>query len=228
MKTSRSFPAVPESIRAARQLVLQAIGDVPPGLRDAIAVMVGELAMNAVQHAGTGFEVSIDLTGGTLRVEVTDSGGGRPAPQPMPPPHSARGRGLPIVDRLADAWGGSLSPDGLGKGIWFETGMPPGDGQTQDSERGRKVIGFSGAAPQSRSSEASHPVPPGTATSTRHRRDPGDGPPRKTTPVQHPQLRSRVSPDQRSTRRGPACAGRAAQRQSPALTPGQRRRRRRA
>ena len=125
MRTSRSFPAVPESTRAARRFVLQVIGEVPPDLRDAIALMVAELAMNAVQHARTEFEVTIDLTGATLRVEMTDAGSGRPAVQPMPPPHSARGRGLPIVDGLADAWGVIPSTHGPGKSIWFEIGMPP-------------------------------------------------------------------------------------------------------
>lgn len=125
MRTSRSFPAVPESTRAARQFVLQAAGDVPPALQDAIAVMIAELAMNAVQHAGTEFEVTIDRAGAIMRVEVTDSGGGRPAVHPMPPPQSLRGRGLPIVDSLAQAWGVIPSPRGPGKSIWFQISMPP-------------------------------------------------------------------------------------------------------
>jgi anti-sigma regulatory factor (Ser/Thr protein kinase) len=125
MRTSRSFPAVPESTRAARRFALQAAGDVPPALRDAIAVMTAELAMNAVQHARTEFEVTIDRAGAAMRVEVTDSGDGRPVAQPMPPPQSLRGRGLPIVDGLADAWGVIPSPHGPGKSIWFQVSMPP-------------------------------------------------------------------------------------------------------
>jgi anti-sigma regulatory factor (Ser/Thr protein kinase) len=124
MRTSRSFPAVPESTRAARRFVLQAAGDVPPALRDAIAVMAAELAMNAVQHARTQFEVTIDRAGATMRVEVTDSAQDRPAAGPMPPPQSLRGRGLPIVDSLADAWGVTPSPHGPGKSIWFQIGIP--------------------------------------------------------------------------------------------------------
>jgi ribosomal protein L32 len=34
---------------------------------------------NAVQHARTRFQVTAEITGGSLRVEVTDSGGGTPA-----------------------------------------------------------------------------------------------------------------------------------------------------
>ena len=124
MKTSRSFPADPGSTRSARHFVLQAAGHAPPDLRDAIAVMVGELAMNAVQHARTDFEVTVELTDGVLRVHVTDSAGHRPAAGPMPPPTSSRGRGLPIVASLADDWGVIPSAHGPGKTIWFTIAVP--------------------------------------------------------------------------------------------------------
>lgn len=123
MRTSRTFPPVPASTRAARRFVLQEVGDAPAGLRDAIAVMVAELAMNAVQHARTDFEVAVELTGRTLRVAVTDSVDGRPATEPMPPPGSPRGRGLPIVGGLADDWGISPAPRGPGKSVWFQVSL---------------------------------------------------------------------------------------------------------
>ncbi len=88
--------------------------------------MVGELTMNAVQHAQTGFRVTVELTDGTLRVEVTDSGGSYPAAGPMPPPSSSRGRGLPIVDSFADTWGITSSPPAPGKTVWFEIAVPSG------------------------------------------------------------------------------------------------------
>ncbi len=124
MRTSRSFSSDPASTRSARHFVLHAVGSAPPGVRDSIAVMVGELTMNAVQHAQTGFRVTVELTDGTLRVEVTDSGGSYPAAGPMPPPSSSRGRGLPIVDSFADTWGITWSPPGPGKTVWFEIAVP--------------------------------------------------------------------------------------------------------
>jgi anti-sigma regulatory factor (Ser/Thr protein kinase) len=129
MKTSRSFACEPGSTRSARHFVLQAVGNAPRGQRDAIAVMVGELTMNAVQHAGTDFEVTVELAEGTLRVEVADSGRNRPTARSMPPPNSLRGRGLPIVQSLADDWGVTPSPDGPGKGIWFTIAVPFPAGQ---------------------------------------------------------------------------------------------------
>ena len=134
MRTSRRFPADPGSARAARRFVVQAAGDVPSGLRDAIAVMIGELAMNAVQHARTEFEVTVDLAGGILRVEVTDSGHGHPAAAPMPPPESPRGRGLPIVDGLADAWGIISSRHDQGNGIWFQIAVPAAAAQRKQDQ----------------------------------------------------------------------------------------------
>ncbi len=126
MKISRSFSSDAAATRSARHFVLDAVGRAPSGVRDAIAVMVGELAMNAVQHAQTGFQVTVELADGTLRVEVTDSGGKYPAAGAMPPPSSSRGRGLPIVDNLADAWGITWSPPAPGKTVWFEIAVPSG------------------------------------------------------------------------------------------------------
>lgn len=119
VKASRSFPPVPGSTPAARRFVLGHLGGTPADLRDAISVMVSELAMNAVQHARTPFEVSVELTAEVLRVTVTDSAAGRLTAQPMPPPSSARGRGLQIVQNLADEWGVAQPGHGAGKSVWF-------------------------------------------------------------------------------------------------------------
>jgi anti-sigma regulatory factor (Ser/Thr protein kinase) len=119
----RSFAPDAASIRAARRFVLAAIGDAVPDLRDAISVMVSELAMNAVQYARTSFVVSIELSGDSLRVEVSDSGGGSPEAQPLPPASSPHGRGLFLVDRLADEWGVSPAADGPERTVWFRVAM---------------------------------------------------------------------------------------------------------
>jgi len=124
MQTSRSFPCNPASVRPARHFVLQAVGDIPARLRDAVAVMTGELTMNAIEHARTGFTITVTLSGGIIRVEVTDGDQNHPVPRPMPPPSSPRGRGLPILDHLADDWGITPAPHSRGKSIWFTIAMP--------------------------------------------------------------------------------------------------------
>jgi anti-sigma regulatory factor (Ser/Thr protein kinase) len=128
MKIKRSFGPDVASIRAARGFVLDAIGDAPQELRDPISVMVSELAMNAVQYARTTFDVSVELTDGRLRVEVTDSGGGSPVAQPLPPASSLHGRGLFLVDQMSDEWGVSPSRHGPEKSVWFQIAVRSAQG----------------------------------------------------------------------------------------------------
>jgi anti-sigma regulatory factor (Ser/Thr protein kinase) len=125
---NRSFAPDAASIRAARRFVLDGLGDATQDLRDAISVMVSELAMNAVQYARTPFDVRMELTGGSLRVEITDAGGGSPAARPLPPARSLNGRGLFIVDKLSDEWGVSPARDGARKSVWFRIAVPSTQG----------------------------------------------------------------------------------------------------
>lgn len=123
MRIDRSFAPDAASIRAARRFVLDAVGDAGQELRDAISVMVSELAMNAVQYARTSFDVRVELTDESLRVEVSDSGGGNPEARPLPPASSPNGRGLFIVDQLSDEWGIVPALDGSEKSVWFRISM---------------------------------------------------------------------------------------------------------
>jgi anti-sigma regulatory factor (Ser/Thr protein kinase) len=119
VRARRSFTPEVASIRAARRFVLDAVGEAPPELRDAVSVMVSELAMNAVQYAHTAFDVRVELAGGSLWVEVTDSGGGSPQIQPLPPVTLPHGRGLFIVEQLSGEWGVSQAADGPQRSVWF-------------------------------------------------------------------------------------------------------------
>ena len=82
------------------------------------ALMLSELATNAVQHADTEFEVDIDADreagGRWVRVRVTDEAAGLPH-RPEPPPDAPHGRGLRIVETLADAWGVDVRRDRSGQ-----------------------------------------------------------------------------------------------------------------
>jgi hypothetical protein len=48
--------------------------------------------------------------------------------QPLPPPSSPHGRGLFLVDRLADEWGVSPAADGPERSVWFRVAMRSGQG----------------------------------------------------------------------------------------------------
>jgi len=130
VKTSRSFAPETGSIPAARRFVLDTAGNVDKYRHDAIAVMTSELAMNAVQYARAEFTVTVEITGGTLRVEVTDSAPGTPEPGPLPPARSLHGRGLFIVGQLSDTWGITPSSAGSGKTVWFQTALRTGAART--------------------------------------------------------------------------------------------------
>ncbi|MEU9327475.1 ATP-binding protein [Streptomyces canus] len=94
---------------------------------DPAALIVAELANNAATHGrvpGRNFRLLLYVVGDTLRIEVTDTRGDQ---IPRNPRHTASdsetGRGLILVDALADRWGVApgLAPR---KTIWAELTFP--------------------------------------------------------------------------------------------------------
>ncbi|WP_369222541.1 ATP-binding protein [Streptomyces sp. R39] len=78
---------------------------------DKVSVIVAELAANAVTHGrvpGRDFELRLSPVTGSVRIEVTDTRAERrpPGPRDVRPsgPLDAGGRGLVLVDALADRW----------------------------------------------------------------------------------------------------------------------------
>ncbi len=112
------FPGAPESVPTARHFVSKVIADIPQEIADQVALMVSELATNAVRHGGTAFEVRVERTSEELCVEVADSGQGLPTVRQALPRDSS-GRGLRIIESLADNWGVRPANDGPGKTVWF-------------------------------------------------------------------------------------------------------------
>lgn len=70
--------------------------------------VIAELAVNAVTHGrvpGRDFRLTLYVVADTLRIEVTDTLG-ELLPQPQQAPtDSESGRGLLLVEALADRWG---------------------------------------------------------------------------------------------------------------------------
>jgi anti-sigma regulatory factor (Ser/Thr protein kinase) len=125
MKWSRSFPETATSVPRARQFVAESLAPVGPEVSETAALLVSELATNAVVHAGSEFAVTVvyPTTSGRVRVEVADSDRTQPAPT-RPPPHVPHGRGLLLVATLADEWGVQEARRRAGKFIWFELSPP--------------------------------------------------------------------------------------------------------
>ncbi len=118
MTSQRSFALNRNSVAASRQFVGDAVADLPKDVRDAAILMMSELATNAIVHAATGFEVVVERTEDSVRVEVTDVGGGVPEVQ-SPLSSEAHGRGLQIVQQLSDEWGMIDNDDHSGKTVWY-------------------------------------------------------------------------------------------------------------
>ncbi|POX55509.1 hypothetical protein C3489_10135 [Streptomyces sp. Ru71] len=71
-------------------------------------VIVAELAANAATHGrvpGRNFRLTLYVIGGTLCIEVTDTRGERLPEVQRPAVSAESGRGLLLVEALADRWG---------------------------------------------------------------------------------------------------------------------------
>ncbi|MFG2139424.1 ATP-binding protein [Streptomyces sp. NPDC048650] len=91
-------------------------------LAETLILLISELVTNAVVHTGSAAKVRICFSGsgaavGTVRVEVLDASA-RPPRQRHADGEDTNGRGLELVDGLADRWG--WQQEGVGKRIWCE------------------------------------------------------------------------------------------------------------
>jgi len=82
-----------------------------------VLLLTSELVTNAYRHAGTETRVSVRLDHDCTRVEVRDVGRGEPELRPIDTDR-VDGRGLQIVDALADRWG--YHSNAGGTAVWFE------------------------------------------------------------------------------------------------------------
>jgi anti-sigma regulatory factor (Ser/Thr protein kinase) len=122
------FPGTPAAVGLAREWVARvAASSGHSPLAPTVELLVSELATNAVRHAnGNRFSVEFDADG-LLLVAVCDSSTRTPKPR-RATAQAEDGRGLAIVDALADRWGAEVYLGG--KCVWFqlEDGPPPATG----------------------------------------------------------------------------------------------------
>lgn len=119
---SEVFLPVPEAVPALRRFVTSVLGlwGVDHLMWDA-TLIASELSTNAVRHGESPFRAVISRNAGVVRIGIEDAGPGWPAHR------NARlddldGRGVAIVEALADRWGCDKSSDG--KITWAELGTP--------------------------------------------------------------------------------------------------------
>lgn len=133
----------PRGARLARLLATEQLRawDLPLAPAEHI---VAELAANAATHGrvpGRDFRLTLYVVGGTLRIEVTDTCGDRP-PRPQHPAADAEsGRGLVLVEALADRWGVAPGPHPR-KTVWAEVNL------AAEPEHGSSCSGARDALPK--------------------------------------------------------------------------------
>lgn len=104
-----TLPGEERSVASGRRFVREVLGCGHPAL-DKVTLSVSELATNAIKHtpSGRGGEIAISVTvaGPMIRVEVTNAGATMSARLRARTDVTAEeGRGILIVETLADAWG---------------------------------------------------------------------------------------------------------------------------
>ena len=144
MKQTRCFSHERTAAPEARRFAAEAIGEVPIDVLQTIELMVSELATNCIRHAATNFELTVCRTPDEVRVEATDHAGGEPAIRSAKKSDSS-GRGLRIVEMLADEWGVRRAP-GRGKTVWFTLSIPAAEVERRGRRVGRRQAPLSRAA----------------------------------------------------------------------------------
>jgi anti-sigma regulatory factor (Ser/Thr protein kinase) len=105
MEIVRSLDLSPEAPNEARHALDLLAAALPAPLLDQSVLVVSELVTNAVLHGdGPSVDVRIEVAEEFVRIEVHDWGPGFTPSDALDPGESG-GRGLLIVDRLADRWG---------------------------------------------------------------------------------------------------------------------------
>ncbi|MEY9992254.1 anti-sigma regulatory factor (Ser/Thr protein kinase) [Streptomyces sp. V4I8] len=123
---SLKLSSTPRGARLARLLATEQLRSWGVPL-DPAGHIVAELAANAALHGripGRDFLLLVYVVGDTLRIEVTDTRADSLPHVEQPAPDAESGRGLTIVDALADRWGVApgLPPR---KTVWAEIALSP-------------------------------------------------------------------------------------------------------
>ena len=116
---------VMSSVPVARHVTLDVLRSWgSPHDRDDAALLVSELVSSVVDHASTEAVLTLELAlaGNWLRISVADGSAVRPVVRELSE-DQPRGRGLQLVDAIADRWGAEDHHGGTR--IWFELTPPP-------------------------------------------------------------------------------------------------------
>jgi anti-sigma regulatory factor (Ser/Thr protein kinase) len=117
---------LPRSVEAptlARRELARLNRALSPARLSEARLLVSELVTNALMHARRGGEIRLVVAivaNERLRIEVHDLGPGFARPRPPTRPHAGQehGRGLYLIDQLAERWGSARTRSG--HCVWLE------------------------------------------------------------------------------------------------------------
>jgi PAS domain S-box-containing protein len=103
----------------ARRAIGELSGTLVPTALEELKLLATEMVTNSFRHGDAGGAIGLEvmIDDGVARLAVTDAGAGFEARKPTEDVDSESGRGLYIVDRLADRWGVET---GAGTRVWAE------------------------------------------------------------------------------------------------------------
>jgi Histidine kinase-like ATPase domain len=115
-RLAASFPADAQAPGEARRLLVRTLRELgcASSVVDTAALVLSELASNAVRHARSSFAIDVAMHACSMRLAVRDAS----------PPSAEDGmivlptHGLSVIDALATRWGVERVPDG--KVVWAE------------------------------------------------------------------------------------------------------------
>ena len=113
----------PRSVATARRFVAETLAEWGQQEQsDRACLVTSEILTNAVRHSDTPIALRMHCTSREITVEVRDDSTHLPQRR-IPEPDDENGRGLMLVEALADSWG--TRPTRTGKSIWFTLALEP-------------------------------------------------------------------------------------------------------
>lgn len=117
---AQEFSADPANVSRARQLLRTVLAETDGTTPvDSATLLLSEVVTNAFVHVGGVVTVRVRATADGVRVEVEDASSDLPTRRVFAVT-AGTGRGLQLLDEIADRWGSATRP--RGKVVWFELG----------------------------------------------------------------------------------------------------------
>jgi anti-sigma regulatory factor (Ser/Thr protein kinase) len=133
------FQNSPSVVADARSFATRRLHGVSTELSRLVGLMVSELATNCVRHTASDFTVEVEQTTRDVYVRVTDRGEGEPVIR-SPDASDPHGRGLRLVEKLADSFG--VTYEARTKTVWFVVRLDAVNASDAPDERGAEKSGW--------------------------------------------------------------------------------------